>query len=156
MTTYMTFKRAQTSLAPTSRVSAVSTKSGGRRGGAKRDDAEARKKGLVPQAEIDKCSHIVKRYYPTPEYKRLTPAEKAKLWQLNHPGVTPGTGKTSGKRKAESMDSKIAALTSAMNSAATVISSLTNATKKTDPVPPEIPDNIEIEDASNRDASRYS
>jgi hypothetical protein len=48
------------------------------------------------------------------------------------------------------MDSKIAALTSAMTSAATVISSLTNATKKTDPVPPEIPDNIEIEDASNR------
>jgi hypothetical protein len=150
MTTYMTFKRAQTSLAPTSRVSAVSTKSGGRRGGAKRDDADARKNGLVPQAEVDKCSHIVKRYYPTPEYKRLTPAEKAKLWQLNHPGVTPGTGKTSGKRKSESMDSKIAALTSAMTSAATVISSLTNATKKTDSVPPEIPDNIELEDASNR------
>ena len=78
MTTYMTFKRAQTSLAPTSRVSAVSTKSDRRRGGAKRDDAEARKKGLVPQAEIDKCSHIVKRYYPRPEYKRLIPAEKAK------------------------------------------------------------------------------
>ena len=150
MTTYMTFKRAQTSLAPTSRVSAVSTKSDGRHGGAKRDDADARKNGLVPQAEVDKCSHIVKRYYPTPEYKRLTPAEKARLWQLNNPGVTPGTGKTSGKRKSESMDSKIAALTLAMNSAATVISSLTNATKKTDPVPPEIPDNIEIEDASNR------
>jgi hypothetical protein len=47
------------------------------------------------------------------------------------------------------MDSKIAALTSAMTSAATVISSLTNATKKTDSVPPKIPDNIEMENASN-------
>jgi hypothetical protein len=149
MTTYMTFKRAQTSLAPTSRVSAVSTKSNGRRGGARRDDPDARKKGLPSQAEVDKCT-IVKRYYPREEYKKLTPVERAKLWQLNNPGVTPGTGKTSGKRKAESMDSKIAALTTAMTSAATVISSLTNATKKTDPVPPEIPDNIEIEDASNR------
>ena len=147
MTTYMTFKRAQTSLAPTSRVSAVSTKSDGQRGGAKRDDVEARKRGLPPQADIDKCTHIVKKHYSKAEYKKFTPAEKARLWQLNNPGVTPGTGKTSGKRKSESMDSKIAALTSAMNSAATVISSLTNATKKTDS---DIPDNIEMEDASNR------
>ncbi|KAL3816597.1 hypothetical protein ACHAXA_001500 [Cyclostephanos tholiformis] len=152
MTTYMTFKRAQTSLAPTSRVSAVSTKSDGRRGGAKRDDAEARKRGLPPQADIDKCTHIVKKHYSKAEYKKFTPAEKARLWQLNNPGVTPGTGKkTSGKRKSESMDSKIAALTTAMTSAATVISSLSNATTKmADSVRPEIPDNIEMEDASNR------
>jgi hypothetical protein len=88
--------------------------------------------------------------YSKAEYKKFTPAEKARLWQLNNPGMTPGTGKTSGKCKAESMDSKIAALTSAMTSATTVISSLTNATKMADSSAPEIPDNIEMEDASNR------
>jgi hypothetical protein len=152
MTTYMTFKRAQTSLAPTSRVSAMSTKSDGRRGGAKRDDAEARKRGLPPQAEIDKCTHIVKKHYSKAEYKKFTPAEKARLWQLNNPGVTPGTGKkTSGKRSAESMDSKIAALTTAMTSAVSVISSLSNATTKmADSSASETPDNVGCEDASNR------
>ncbi len=53
-----------------------------------------RKKGLVPQSEIDKKTHITVRDYSPDEYKRLTPAEKAKLWQLRNPNKTPGTGPT--------------------------------------------------------------
>ncbi len=151
MTTYMTFKRAQTSLAPTSRVSVMSTKSDGRRGAAKRDDAEAHKRGLPPQADIDKCTHIVKKHYSKVKYRKFTRAENARLWQLKNPGVTPGNGKkTSGKHPAESMDSKIAALTTAMTSAVSVISSLSNATSKmTDSSASEVPDNPGCDDASN-------
>ena len=151
MTTYMTFKRAQTSLAKTSRVSAVSTKSDGWRGGAKRDDVEARKRGLPPQADIGKCTHIVKKHYSKAEYRKFTPAKKARLWQLNNPGMTPGTGKTSGKRPADSMDTKIAALTTATTSAMSVISSLSNATAKmADSSAPEVPDHPGCNDTSNR------
>ncbi len=110
MTTYMTFKRAQKSSTPTLCVSAMSTSSGGRHGGAKCGDQEACKKGLPPQSEIDKCTHIEKKRYSKEEYRKFTPAEKAKLWQLYNPGMTPGTGKkTSGKCPADAMDSKIAA-----------------------------------------------
>ncbi len=55
---------------------------------------DSRKKGLIPQSEVDKQTHIQNRDYPPDEYKRFTPAEKAKLWQLRHPGQTPGTGPT--------------------------------------------------------------
>jgi len=37
-------------------------------------------------------THIVNRDYSKNEYNRLTPAEKAKLWQLRNPNKTPGTG----------------------------------------------------------------
>ncbi len=152
MTTYMTFKQAQMSLAPTSRVSAVSTKSDGRRGGAKRDDAEARKRGLPPQADIHKCTYIVKKHYSKAEYCKYTPAKKARLWQLNNPGMTPGTGKkTSGKRPADSMDLKIATPTTAMTSAMSVISSLSNATAKmANSSASEVPNNPGCDEASNR------
>ena len=53
-----------------------------------------RKKGLVAQSEIDKQTHITIKDYSPDEYKRLTPAEKAKLWQLRNPNKTPGTGQT--------------------------------------------------------------
>ncbi len=110
------------------------------------------KRGLPPQADIDKCTHIVKKYYSKAEYKKFTPAKRARLWQLNNPDVTPGTGKkTSGKCTAESMDSKIAALTMAMMSAVSVISSLSNATTKlADSSASEVPDNVGCDDASNR------
>jgi hypothetical protein len=123
MTMYMTFKWAQKRSTLTSRVSALCTSSSGRRSGAKRGDQEARKKCLPPQSEIDKCTWIEKKRYSKEEYCNCTPAEKAKLWQLHNPGVTPGTGnKTSGKRPANSTDSKIAALTSGVSSAMTVLS----------------------------------
>jgi hypothetical protein len=50
-------------------------------------------KGLIPQSEIDRMTHIVlmlKDYTPD-EYRILTPTEKQKLWQLRSPGKTPGT-----------------------------------------------------------------
>ena len=62
----------------------------GRGGGQKTKNP--RKKGLVPQSEIDKQVHITNRDYSTDEYKRLTAAKKAKLWQLWNPNRTPGTG----------------------------------------------------------------
>ena len=137
MSLYMTFKRSQKSDKATSRVSALSSRSGGKDGGwgrvrgAGRGDPDARKKGLPSQAEIDKCTHIEKKRYPKEEYRKFTPAEKAKHWQLMNPGVTPGTGPTSSsKRLSNSTDNKIAALTTAMNSAVSVISSLTDATTK--------------------------
>ena len=76
MTTYMTFKQAQLSLAPTSRVSAVSTGSSGQNRGGKCVDPDASKKALPPQSEVEKCTHIEARYYPPAEYKKFTPAEK--------------------------------------------------------------------------------
>jgi hypothetical protein len=144
MTTYMTFKRAQKSLTPTLRVSAESTNSGGWRSGAKR--------GLPPQSEIDKFTHIEKRRYSKEEYRNFKPTKKARLWQLYNPGVTPGTGKkSSGKRPAESTDSKVAALTTAVSSAVTVLSSLSNATAKlADPAASETPDTPGCNDVSNR------
>jgi len=39
-------------------------------------------------------THITNRDYSADEYKRLNPAEKAKLWQLCNPNKTPGTGPT--------------------------------------------------------------
>jgi hypothetical protein len=50
--------------------------------------------GLVPQSEVDKQTHIVKRHYSDAEWAQLTPAEKQKIWQLRNPGKTPGTGPT--------------------------------------------------------------
>jgi hypothetical protein len=56
-------------------------------------------KGLVPQAEIDKQTHIVDRHYSDAEFDQLTPAEKQKLWQLRNVGKTPGTGPTQCDRR---------------------------------------------------------
>ncbi len=52
-------------------------------------------KGLVPQSEVDKQTHIINRHYSDAEFDQLTPAEKQKLWQLRkNAGKTPGTGPT--------------------------------------------------------------
>jgi hypothetical protein len=48
-------------------------------------------KGLAPQSEVDKQTHIVDRHYSDDEFDQLTPAEKQKLWQLRNVGKTPGT-----------------------------------------------------------------
>ncbi len=48
--------------------------------------------GLVPQSEVDKQTHIVKRHYSDAKWTQSTPAEKQKIWQLRNPGKTPGTG----------------------------------------------------------------
>ncbi len=51
-------------------------------------------KGLVPQSEVDKQTHIIDMHYSDAEFDRLTPAEKQKLWQLRNVGKTPRTGPT--------------------------------------------------------------
>ncbi len=51
-------------------------------------------KGLVPQSEVDKQTHIINRHYSDAEFDQLTPALKQKLWQLRNAGKTPGTGLT--------------------------------------------------------------
>jgi hypothetical protein len=49
-------------------------------------------KGLVPQSEVDKQTHIINWHYSDAKFDQLTPAEKQKLWQLRNAGKTPGTG----------------------------------------------------------------
>jgi hypothetical protein len=56
-------------------------------------------KGLVPQAKVDKQTHIFDRHYSDTKFYRLTPAEKQKLWQLRNIGKTPGTGPTQCDRR---------------------------------------------------------
>jgi hypothetical protein len=56
--------------------------------------SNSHQKSLVPQAEIDKQTHIQLSVYSDKEYKKLTPAEKQKLWQLRNAGKTPRTGPT--------------------------------------------------------------
>ena len=99
---YVEFKcmMTQTSDPRTCQVATVGTGRGGggrsrqtgRGGGQKTENPW--KKGLVPQSEMDKQVHITNRDYSTDEYKRLTPAKKAKLCQLRNPNRTPGTGPT--------------------------------------------------------------
>jgi hypothetical protein len=99
---YVDFKRT---LTPTSdpRTRQVATVGTGRGGGGRsrqtgrgggQKTGDSRKKGLVPQNEIDKQTHITNRDYSADEYKRLNPAEKTKLWQLRNSNRTPGTGPT--------------------------------------------------------------
>ena len=98
---YVDFKRTMTpTIAPLTRqVASVGAGRGG--GGRTRQTGRGagqrtgdRKKGLVAQSEIDKQTHITDRDYSPDDYKRLTPAEKARLWQLRNPNKTPGTGPT--------------------------------------------------------------
>jgi len=94
---YVEFKRTMT-LTSDPRTRQVATVGTGRGGGGRsrqtghgggQKTGDSRKKGLVPQGEIDKQTHIVNRDYSKDEYNRLTPAEKAKLWQLRNPNKTP-------------------------------------------------------------------
>jgi hypothetical protein len=103
--------------AATSRVSAVTGRGGGRtpnpgRGGGgctngrkrKNGSPDARKAGLPTQAEVNKQSHIKARHYPREEYKKFTPAEKQRHWQLMNPDAKPGTN--TKKRKVSAVKSK--------------------------------------------------
>jgi hypothetical protein len=81
---------------------------GGRRGGnypCRHDQghgpqtSDKRQKGLVPQSEVDKQTHIINRHYADAKFDQLTPAEKQKLWQLRNAGKTPGTEPTRRDRR---------------------------------------------------------
>jgi hypothetical protein len=56
-------------------------------------------KGLFPQAEVDKQTHIVDKHCSDAKFDQLIPAEKQKLWQLRDVGKTPGTGQTQRDRR---------------------------------------------------------
>ena len=73
------------------------------------------------------------RFTPPDIYTTFTPAQKAKHWQLRHPGQTPGTGPAKGARGAATapgMTSQIAEFKTAMSTAATAISDFTAVTKR--------------------------
>jgi hypothetical protein len=103
---FLEIRRLQQASKPaaTSRVSAVTGRGGGRtpnpgRGGGGRTNGrerksgshDAQKAGLPTQAEVNKQTHIKARRYSKEEYKKFTPAEKQRHWQLMNPDAKPGT-----------------------------------------------------------------
>ncbi len=76
---------------------------------------------------------IKNKIYPDEIYNTFTPAQKAKHWQLRHPGKTPETGPAKGARGAATapgMTSQIAEFQTAMSTAATAILGFTTTTKR--------------------------
>ncbi len=69
---------------------------GGRGHDHDKDRDSRRRAGLPSQAEVDKCTHIVDRKYTDPEYKRLTPAEQQRLYQIRK-GKAQGAGGYRGR-----------------------------------------------------------
>ncbi len=51
-------------------------------------------KGLVPQSEVDKQTHVINRHYSDAKFDQLTPAEKQKPWQLRNAGKPQGPDQT--------------------------------------------------------------
>ena len=146
MNMYMTSKRSQKSDPGVSQGRQLSAVTGGR-GGRGRGDPDARQKGLVSQADMDKVTHIENKHYPPEVYANFTPAEKAKHWQLRHPGQERGTGPTGGRKSGVSA-TNVSDFATAISSAVSAISALTDTTKRaneegTDDDPPN--------DQSNRD-----
>jgi hypothetical protein len=157
MNMYVTSKRSQKSDPGVSQGRQLSAVTGGRgggrggggagRGGRGRGDPDARRKGLVSQAEMDKATHIENKHYPDEVYAKFTPAEKARHWQLKHPGQERGTGPTGGRKSGVSA-TNVSDFATAISSAVSAISALSDTTKRaneegTDDDPPD--------DQSNRD-----
>ncbi len=103
---FLEIRRLQQASKPaaTSRVSAVTGRGGGRtpnpgRGGGGRTNGrerksgshDAQKAGLPTQAEVNKQTHIEAQRYSKEEYKKFTPAEKQRHWQLMNSNAKPGT-----------------------------------------------------------------
>ena len=91
MNMYVTSKRSQRSDPGVSQGCQLSAVTGGRggsrggggtgRGGRGRGDLDARRKGLVSQADIDKMVTTVEnKHHPEEVYAKFTPAEKANHW----------------------------------------------------------------------------
>ena len=101
---------------------------GAGRGGRGRGDPDARRKGLVSQADMDKVTHIENKHYPPEVYANFTLAEKAKHWQLRHPGQERGTGPPGGRKSGVST-TNVTDFATAISSAVSAISALTDTTK---------------------------
>jgi len=105
---YVEFKRTDNPTNDPRTRQVASVARGGRGGGnyPRRHDqghgpqtSEKCQKGLVPQSEVSKQTHIINRHYSDAEFDQLTPAEKQKLWQLRNAGKTSGTGPTRRDRR---------------------------------------------------------
>jgi hypothetical protein len=134
---YVTSKRSQKPEAtpPGRQLSAVTGRGGGGqgRGGAGRGDRgrgdpNARQRGLVSQADIDKVTTVENKHYPEEVYTKFSAAEKAKHWQLRNPGKERITGSTGGKKSGISA-TNISDFASAISSAVSAISALSDTTK---------------------------
>ncbi len=96
---------------------------------------------------MDKATHIENKHYPDEVYAKFTPTEKAKHWQLRHPGQERGTGPPGGRKSGVST-TNVSDFATANSSTVSAISALTDMTKRaneegTDDDPPN--------DQSNRD-----
>ncbi len=105
---YVEFKRTENPTNDPKTQQVASVAHGGRGGGnyPRRHDqgqgpqtSDKRQKGLVPQSEVIRQTHIIKRHYSDDQFDQLTPAEKQKLWQLRNAGKTPGTRPTRRDRR---------------------------------------------------------
>ncbi len=106
--TYVEFKRTDNSTNDPRTRQVASVARGGHGGGnypCRHDQGQGpqtsdkHQKGLVPQFEVDKQTHIINQHYSDAKFDQLTPAEKQKLWQLRNAGKTPGTGPTRRDRR---------------------------------------------------------
>jgi hypothetical protein len=140
MNMYVTSKQSQRSdpgVSQGRQLSAVTGGCGGGRGGGGtgcggrgRGDPDARRKGLVSQAEIDKVTTVENKHYPEEVYAKFTPAEKAKHWQLRNPGKECGTGPTGGRKSGVSA-ANVSDFATAISSTVSAISALSDSTKRT-------------------------
>jgi hypothetical protein len=138
MQLYVISKQSQKSEAtsPGRQLSAVTGHGGGGRGRGEagrgvrgRGDPDARQRGLVSQADIDKVTNIENKHYPEEVYAKFSAAEKAKHWQLRKPGKERGTGHTGGKKSGISA-TNVSDFASAISSAVSAISALSDTTKR--------------------------
>ena len=116
---------------------------GAGRGGRGQGDPDAQQRGLVSQADIDRVTTVENKHYPGKVYAKFSAAEKAKHWQLRNPGKERGTGSTGGRKSAISATT-VSDFASAISSAVSAISALSDTTKRS--ADDEEPD----DDSSNR------
>ncbi len=110
--THTTFVRAATKTANTTpghSISSVDRSPAGRGGGGRGGHSDSRQDGhkrggcglaqaqhpnnLPSQEEVDKFTHITESYYPKPEYAKMTPAEKQKVYQNKTGRETPSAAR---------------------------------------------------------------
>ncbi len=139
MQLYVTSKHGQkseTTVLQGQHLSAITGRGGGQgrgrdgRGGCGRGDPEARQKGLVSQADIDKVNTVKNKHYPDKVYAKFSAAKKVKYWQLRNPGMERGTSPTGGKKTGISA-TNVSDFASAISSAVLAISALSDTTKRT-------------------------
>ena len=138
---YGTSKRSQkseSSVSPGRQISAVTGGRGGSRGGGGagrggrgRGDPKARQRELVSQAKIDKVTTVENKYYPEEVYAKSSAAKKATHRQLRNLGKEHSAGPTSAGRKTEISAANVSDFASAISSAVSAISVLSDMTKCT-------------------------